>query len=312
MKIGFTLGDPAGIGPEIILKAIPKIPNREKILIFGNKQILKKTAADLGILKNYRTIENNIVECTKGIRFQYGKPTVQTGEVALTSIAHALKENLDVMITPPIVKEVIRMKHPGFIGHTEFLARFFKVPEFAMVGVAGKKVIMLLTTHLPLRDIFKKIKPQVIKRKIVFLNWGLKRYFRVTNPHIGVSALNPHAFEFSRGEDEKIKRGIDLARKQGINVHGPYPADSLFNQGFDGYLAMFHDQAMIFLKSQRNGLNLTMGLPMIRLSPLYGAALDIAGKNQARYSGLIAAVHTGVILLRNTQRFCGKGLYDEK
>jgi 4-hydroxythreonine-4-phosphate dehydrogenase len=208
----------------------------------------------------------------------------------LQSINSALQYNVDILITLPIVKQTMKSVIPGFIGHTEYLAQYFRITKYGMVGVVKHKRIMLVTTHVPLRHLFREITPSVIVEKTMLLNWGLQRYFRLTNPTIGVCALNPHAFEFSLGEDEKIKRGVVMARRHGIHAEGPYPADSLFDRQFDGFLAIFHDQAMIYLKAKKNGLNFTMGLPIIRLSPLHGAALDIAGTKKADASGVITAL----------------------
>ncbi len=303
MKIGITLGDPAGIGPEIILKGIPKIRNLKNLRIFGNKDVLKSTARDLHILNVYRIIENNIIDCGNNVKFHYGKPTKQTGRAAMQSIDSALNYGVDIIVTPPIVKDVIRYSIPNFIGHTEYFAKFFRIKNFAMVGLWRDKKIMLLTTHLPLRNIFRYITPKHILKKIVLLDWGLKKYFNIKKPLIGVSSLNPHSFEFSLGEDENIKKGIVMAQKKKIAVQGPYPADSLFNRKFDGFLTMFHDQAMIYLKSKKDGLNFTLGLPIIRLSPLYGAALDIAGKNRANVSGFVTAIKEGIKISKHARRY---------
>jgi len=287
MKIGITLGDPSGIGPEIILKAVPQFKNQTNLFIFGNKNILERTAHDLGILERYELIEKDIVDCVKNTKFHYGKPTKETGRAAMQSIDGALKYGVDIVVTPPIVKDAIRSLIPDFIGHTEYLAKYFRVKNFAMVGLWRNKRIMLLTTHVPLRRVAKKITPSNVAQKITLLAQGLKKYFGNRKPSIGVSAFNPHAFEFSLGEDEKIRQGIVMAQRKKINVKGPYPADTLFNRDFDGFLTVYHDQAMVYLKSKKNGLNFTLGLPIIRLSPLYGAALDIAGKNRAEYSGRV-------------------------
>lgn len=303
MKIGITLGDPAGIGPEIILKGLPKIKDLKNFLIFGNTSILKKTACDLKLITNFKIIKNNIVDCTETLKFQYGKPTRKTGRIALQSIDRAIRHSVDIIITPPIVKDVLRYSCPGFIGHTEYFAEFFRVKKFAMVGLWQNKRIMFLSTHLPLRKIFKKITPEEVLKKIILLDQGLKKYFGIKTPSIGISSLNPHSFEFSLGEEQKIKKGVNFARKRKINAAGPFPADSLFNRDYDGFLAMFHDQAMIYLKSKKNGLNFTLGLPIIRLSPLYGAALDIAGKNKAEVSGFVAAINRGIKILKNVRKY---------
>ncbi len=303
MKIGITLGDPSGIGPEIVIKGVSQISNNKNLSIFGSKTILKKTAKDLRLLSKYHKIENTVIDCVNSVRFQYGRPTKETGQAAIHSIDCALKNEVDILITPPIVKDVIRYTIPGFSGHTEYFARFFRTKKIAMVGLWRMKRIMLLTTHLPLRSVFKKINRNNIFQKIVLLEKGLQKYFGIRKPSIGVSAFNPHSFEFSMGEDEKIEEGIRMAQRKKINAKGPYPTDSLFNRDFDGYLTMYHDQAMIYLKSKKNGLNFTFGLPIIRLSPLYGAALDIAGKNMADVSGLVAAVNQGVIIFKNARKY---------
>ncbi|OPX18054.1 hypothetical protein BXT86_03150 [candidate division WOR-3 bacterium 4484_100] len=302
MKIGITIGDPAGIGPEIILKALPLF-SRDKLYIFANKNILKRTASDLGLTKNFKKIKCMIVDCVRDCDFYYGKPNKKTGQVAMESIDQALKANLDIIITTPIVKEVIKLSHPDFIGHTEYLAQYYQTRKYAMVGLWRDKRIMLMTTHLPLRMIFKKLTAYAVFQKIQLLHWGLKKYFNKVKGSIGVCGLNPHPFEFSLGEDEIIKAGVEKARKKGIDAQGPFSADSIYNRNFDAYLAIYHDQAMIFLKSKKDGLNFTLGLPIIRISPLYGAALDIAGKNLAQTSGLITAIKQGIKIYKNVRRF---------
>jgi len=303
MKIGITLGDPAGIGPEIILKALPRIKNLKHILIFGSKNILKKTACDLHILDHYKIIEDNIIDCVDNLKFQYAKPTEKTARISMQSIDAALQYDLDILITTPIVKDVIRGIIPDFIGHTEYLAHFFHVKNFGMLGLAREKRILLLTTHIPLRNIFKIITAKAIAQKIALLYWSLKKYFGIKKPCIGVCSLNPHAFEFSLGEEKKIKKGMVMVANKGITVLGPFPGDSIFNRTFDGFLAIYHDQAMIYLKSKKDGLNFTLGLPIVRLTPLYGAALDIAGRNMAEVSGFLIAIREGIKIFKNARRY---------
>lgn len=303
MKIAVSLGDPSGIGPEIILKAIPRFPHHQSVNIFANHHILKRTAHDLHLVREYKKLCKNIVECVKLTDFRYGRPDRSTGRAALQSIDAALSSGASIIITPPIVKDVIKKSLPDFIGHTEYFAAHFRVKQYAMTGIWRRKIIMLLTTHMPVRRVPHHITPQRIAGKIVFLNACLKKYFAVPCPRIAVSAFNPHAFEFSCGEDEKIAQAVDGAQKQGIDVHGPYPADTLFDRTYDGFLTMYHDQAMVYLKSKKNGLNFTAGLPVVRLSPLYGAALDIAGTNRAEFTGLLNALNTGRRLLNNARKY---------
>jgi 4-hydroxy-L-threonine phosphate dehydrogenase PdxA len=303
MRIAITLGDPAGIGPELILRCAPAIAKLRSCVIYGNHAILKKTSQDLKLQQSFKTLQHMIADCTRSLHFCYGKPTKTTGMIAMTSIDRALASEPDILITPPIVKAVIQQSKPGFTGHTEYFARYYRVKRFAMVGLWKKKRIMLLTTHLPLRKVFRFITPETITAKIDLLAWGLKKYFTIRDPSIGVSALNPHGLEFSAGEDERIGAAVARARKAGIDAHGPFPADSLFNRRYDGLLTMFHDQAMIYLKSKICGLNFTLGLPIIRVSPLYGAALDIAGRGIAESSGLETAIKMSILLYKNARKY---------
>lgn len=303
MKVAITMGDPAGIGPELILRCAPTIKKLPSCVVYGNRHILKKIARDIKLQRNYTMLQHMIADCTRSTHFYYGKPTQKTGMIALASIDHAMASNSDVIITPPIVKAVIRKSVPDFIGHTEYFARYYRTKDYAMVGIWNAKRIMLLTTHLPLRKVFKYITPTAVSKKIRLLVWGLHKYFTIRNPRIAVSALNPHAFEFSTGEDEKIMEAVQQARKHQIDAHGPYPADSLFDRSYDGFLTMYHDQAMIYLKSRRGGLNFTLGMPIIRLSPLHGAALDIAGKGIADASGLEIAIKMGILLYNNARNY---------
>jgi 4-hydroxythreonine-4-phosphate dehydrogenase len=192
---------------------------------------------------------------------------------------------------------------PGFIGHTEYFADYFDVRDYAMTGLWRDKRVMLMTTHIPLKHVFMKLNAKRIVHRISLFKWGLQRYFNIKEPRIAVSAINPHAFEFSLGEDEQIERAGVAARNKGINVDGPFPADTLFTRLYDGFIAIYHDQAMVFLKSKRNGLNFTLGLPIIRLSPLCGAALDIAGGCTADIAGFVNAIRTGKRLYNNMRRY---------
>ncbi len=301
MLIGLTMGDPAGIGPEIILKSARFLLKYRDLYIFGNNRILNRTATDLRLTRQYRLLKDRIIDCVQNVDFHYGRPNVRTGTAALQSIDCSLKSACDIIVTAPIIKEAITRFLPGFIGHTEYYARYHKVDDFAMIGIHRDKRMMILTTHQPLRRAINSIQTKKIVSRLKLFDHGLRKYFKIEKPVIAVSALNPHAYEFSLGEDEKIKEAVLIARRRRINACGPFAADSIFQRQYDGYLTMYHDQAMIFLKSKKDGLNFTLGLPRIRLSPLYGAALDIAGKNLAENSGLIKAVRTGILLHRNAR-----------
>ncbi len=302
MKIAVTLGDPSGIGPELILKALPQFL-RFHPSIYGNKKILARTAERLGLEENFHLIKDFVIDTVSDLDFQFGHPDQKTGRIALSALQAALNASPDILITAPIVKSVIKKFDRDFIGHTEYLARYFKTKDFAMVGIVDKIKIMFLTTHLPIADVPKAIDKNAIFMKLRLFAEGLKRYFSLDNPTIGVSALNPHGVEFSYGEEQQIEQGIRRAQKMGLNVFGPYPADSLFKRNFDGYLVMYHDQGFVYLKAKKGGVNWTLGLPIIRLSPLSGAALDIAGKNMADAKGMVDALRLGIKMFKKGVRY---------
>ncbi|MGQ9464786.1 MAG: PdxA family dehydrogenase [bacterium] len=298
MKIAVTIGDPSGIGPELVLKTIPQFL-KYKPVVYGIHQVLKQTAEYLSLSENYKIIKDCVRDVGLPIRFRFGIPNEKTGRIALNSLRSALADNPDILITAPIVKNVIKKFYKNFVGHTEFLADYYQVKNFAMVGLIGKKRIMCLTTHLPVVDVPRHIKKDEVFNKLLLFDWGLKRFFGIKKPALAVSAFNPHGDEFSYGEEHIIKQGIILAGKKGINASGPFPADSIFSRPYDGYLVIYHDQGFIYLKSKKGGLNWTMGLPIIRLSPLYGAALDIAGKGIADTTGMVNAIKMGIEMYKN-------------
>jgi 4-hydroxythreonine-4-phosphate dehydrogenase len=303
MRIGITIGDPSGIGPELVLRTIPKLRHLGDYSIYGNREILSRTARDLRLLGDFRKLRAHIIDVSGNPRFNYGVATASTASAALQSIKGVLESGAEIIITAPIVKRTMQRIVPGFIGHTEYFAGFFGVSDYAMTGLWRNKRVMLLTIHVPLRHVFRQLKAGTIADRIRFFQRGLERYFGIKNPEIGVAALNPHAFEFSLGEDEEIRKGIMQARRRGVRASGPYAADTLFNRVFDGYVAIYHDQAMVYLKSKKDGLNFTLGLPVIRLSPLYGAASDIAGKGCADITGFMAAFKAAKRLYVNMKKY---------
>jgi len=295
-RIGITMGDPSGIGPEVTLKAISKFKNIDVVLI-GSKAIFveaKQRFKINGVPK--------IVNCTdvKQEEIPYGKISKKGGTASYKSILCALdlikKGEIDAIVTAPISKAALNLAGIHYPGHTELLAAFTQTKRFAMMLASNNLRITLVTTHVPLKDVSSKLTINGILEKIELTHSFLIKYFNAQKPKIGICALNPHAGEegiLGHEESDKISPAILKAKKKGINAFGPFPSDTLFTRNsFDAIVAMYHDQGLIPIKlrSFDKAVNITLGLPLIRTSPGHGTAFDIAGKGIADPSSMIEAI----------------------
>ncbi len=319
--IGITMGDPAGIGPEIIVKALadPNIRRAAKFIIFGmNEQLCY--AADAAEIEPfwgrhqhekisreypYKVVvadydEYSVPSWVKGPSKAAGEASVR---FCLDAIDAARDGLIDSVVTAPISKTSWKLADAEWPGHTEMLAARCKSKRKVMMFVAGPLKLALATIHEALFEVRHKFTIGCVFEPIDLLNDALKEYFDLDNPKIGVAALNPHAGEDGQfGDEEKriITPAILLARNQGINCLGPFPADTLFlravNGEFDGVVAMYHDQGMIPVKLLNFGqaVNITIGIPIIRTSPAHGTAFDITGRNIADASGMKSAISTAI------------------
>jgi 4-hydroxythreonine-4-phosphate dehydrogenase len=319
--IGITMGDPAGIGPEIIVKALadPNIRRAAKFIVFGmNEQLCY--AADAAEIEPfwgrhqhekisreypYKVVvadydEYSVPSWVKG-------PSIASGEASvrfcLDAIDTAREGLIDAVVTAPISKTSWKLADVEWPGHTEMLAARCKSKRKVMMFVAGPLKLALATIHEALFEVRHKFTIGCVFEPIDLLNDALKEYFGLDNPKIGVAALNPHAGEEGQFGDEEqriITPAILLARNQDINCVGPFPADTLFlravNGEFDGVVAMYHDQGMIPVKLLNFGkaVNITIGIPIIRTSPAHGTAFDITGRNIADASGMKSAIITAI------------------
>jgi 4-hydroxythreonine-4-phosphate dehydrogenase len=340
--IGITMGDPAGIGPEVVVKALMDKKVRQSCfpLVFGSYDIIFSTAKKLLKKINLRKItwvedifENsreciNVLDCTRfnHTKVRTGKITKLSGRMAADCVVYAvqfaLSYQIDAMVTAPLSKKGLHLAGYDFPGHTEFLGYLTATQKFAMMFVSDRYKVVLVTTHLPLSEVAKAISKKLILEKIMLAEETLKKHFGIKKPKIGVCALNPHAGEegiFGIEEKKFILPAIRSAQKMGIKAFGPYPADTIFrmvrlsplhigervrlkippkagvrgiSHGFDCIVAMYHDQGLIPLKMAGlgNAVNVTIGLPIIRTSPDFGTALDIAGKGIADPKGMINAI----------------------
>lgn len=300
MKIGISMGDPAGIGPEVTLKALTKIKNPDNYLIIGSKEIIEFTKKKLQIKWNGK-IEN----CTrvKPEQIKYGKISRLAGRAAYQSVIKGCElirdEKIDALVTAPICKASLKLAGFDYPGHTELLAEFSKTRRFAMMlaGIGSKGHsplrVTLVTTHIPLSKVPSSLSTDKIVEKIELTYEFLKKYIDIKKPRIAVCSLNPHSSEFGNEENKIIIPAVKKVSSPGIDVKGPYPADTLFTKtGFDAIIAMYHDQGLIPLKLKEFGcaVNITLGLPFVRTSPDHGTGFDIAGKGIANHGSMLSAI----------------------
>ncbi len=318
-KIGITMGDPTGIGPEIIIKVLSSGEVFQACLpvVFGDSEILLETIQRLGIEIHFEIIEEVPekgfhtpqklflipVSQLKVNSIQFGKPTKECGEAMVRYIEEAVqwvqRGKLDAITTCPINKRAINEAGYPFPGHTEFLAHLAGVSKVAMMFVGSKWKVVLVTTHLPLKEVSKWIKSDLILKIILMTEEGLRRYFGVSHPSIAVLGLNPHSGEeglLGEEEEKEIIPAIKEANSLGIKVEGPFSADSFFHLSgqfvFDAVVSMYHDQGLIPIKMAdfREAVNFTLGLPFIRTSVGHGTAYEIAGKGKADPTNLLKAI----------------------
>ena len=313
--IAISMGDPAGIGPEIIVKSLTELEVKNICypIVVGSVLMLRKaaelTTSDLSIerCETFDTIEFgedgvSVLDCTSG-DFKAGREAKSSGEAAARAIRKtvelAMAGSVDAMVTGPTSKHALYLAGYTYPGQTEFLADLTRASEVIMMLVSKNLRVALVTTHCSLSHVAPRITVEAIVTKLTILHEGLHDYFGVKEPRIAVCALNPHAGEggiFGREEIEIIEPAIAEVKSQGINAVGPLPADTLFSQSrtkpYDAYLAMYHDQGLIPLKMKAmgKGVNVTLGLPIIRTSPDHGTAFDIAGKGIADEGSMIEAI----------------------
>jgi 4-hydroxythreonine-4-phosphate dehydrogenase len=321
LVIGITMGEPAGIGPEVVVKALaePEIRKAAKFIIFGMDEQLCYAADKAEIEPFWSRFQHEKISRdypSKVAVADYDEypfpsrikgPSTVGGEASidfcLDAIEAAKAGIIDALVTAPINKASWKLAGAKWPGHTEMLADKCKSPRKAMMFVAGPLKVALATIHRALFEVRHEFTIGRVFEPIDLLNIALKEYFDIENPKIGVAALNPHAGEDGQfGDEEKriISPAILLAQEQGINCQGPYSADTLFWRAargeFDAVVAMYHDQGMIPVKllAFEDAVNITIGIPIIRTSPAHGTAFDIAGKNIADPSSMIAAITTAV------------------
>ncbi|NLH15945.1 MAG: 4-hydroxythreonine-4-phosphate dehydrogenase PdxA [Phycisphaerae bacterium] len=326
LVIGITMGDPGGIGPEIVVKTLadPLLRRQAKFVIFGmNEQLVY--AADLAEVEPYwlrhqheklsRDYPRQVVVADYDdyeVAAWIHAPNKVSGEASVRFCMDAVQAArdgiIDAVVTAPISKSSWKLAGAPWPGHTELFADLCKSQRKVMMFVAGPLKMALATIHVGLFEVRHKFTIGCVFEPIDLLNDALKEYFGITKPRIGVAGLNPHAGEDGQFGDEEqriIGPAILLAQEAGIQCTGPIPADTMFLRAvrgeFDGVVAMYHDQGLIPVKllAFNTAVNVTLGLPIIRTSPAHGTAFDIAGKGLADPSSFRSAVQVAIEMVRS-------------
>ena len=313
--LALTIGDPAGIGPEVVVKALtsPKLAG-QRLLVIGDRGVLQRTADALALPLTLDTFTDEAAALAADSihalldlanvdahQLRPGEPTADAGRASLDYIEKAIEltrtGRTRAIVTGPINKEAILKTGCQFPGHTELLAARTGAPRVVMMLAGGPWRVGLVTTHIALRDVPDALDADNICETLRIVHESLRRFFRIEQPRIGVCGLNPHASDGGRFGDEEatiIAPAIERARAGGIDIAGPVPPDAMFTRDdrFDAIVAMYHDQGLIPLKMAvfDSGVNITLGLPIVRTSVDHGTAYDIVGRDLASPNSLIEAV----------------------
>ncbi len=316
IRVGLTIGDPAGIGPAITLKAFEALKNKVNFTVIGNSFVLGRQAKALGVESiSKELIDLNNIEKRN---FSFGRLSTQGGSACLEYLDKALdmlKENkIDCLVTGPISKEAINLAGAKFSGHTEYLAKKTGFEDLLMILLNDKLRFSLVTRHLALKDVSGELSKKNLKNNILNTVECLRSLFLIKKPRLVVCGLNPHASDNGViGREEQsviipVVKGLK-AKYKGAVIVGPLSADAAisaaFKKRFDCVIAAYHDQALIPLKLTdfNSGVNLTFGLPFVRTSPLHGTAFDIARKPiLANPNSLIAAIKLAIECTLNQRK----------
>lgn len=324
LLIGVTMGDPCGIGPEIIVRSLASsaLKRAANYIIIGNQAVLDSTAQSLKIPLQYRVIspDTDIERVSSPIsllssehfnlsRIKKRRPTAEGGELSFQWIKKgiylALQGKINALVTAPICKEAIHMAGYQYPGHTEILRDLSKVKRVVMLMVGGSLRVAFVTTHIALHEVPQSITVKNVLETITICNTYLKKYFTTKNPRIAVCGVNPHAGEegiFGNEEKNIIVPAVKKAKKLGIECDGPVSADTVFYKALKGkydlVVSMYHDQGAIPLKLHafETGVNITLGIPFIRTSPDHGTAYDIAGKGIANPDSMREAIMAAIMM----------------
>ena len=315
-KIAITMGDPAGIGPEVILRALFQSSEMRDFcipVVIGDRVVMEEAVSLPGLsvkLNIIRTPEEarhtpgsmDMIDLALLNSFQKKMPTAEGGRASAAYIRKAVElavnKQVDAMVTAPISKEALKMAGMNWPGHTEMIAELTGTKDYAMMLAGGPLRVILVTIHTALRNV-----PDLVTKEKVLKTIRLAKkacsMLGIGHPRIAVAGLNPHAGEagiFGDEETREIVPAIEAAAREGISATGPFPPDTVFHKAYKGevdiVVCMYHDQGLIPLKmiAFDKGVNVTIGLPIIRTSPDHGTAYDIAWSGKADPSSMIEAL----------------------
>lgn len=325
--IAITMGCPVGIGPEILLKFFTQADSFSKYapVILGDIGVLQRCATELKIKTRFlawhpgtpiKTGQIPVLELSRlnAHELVWGHPTIATGKAMVSYIEKAVSLILDgtfsAMVTCPISKSSLNRAGFTFPGHTEMLAALTQSRNYVMMMAGNRLRVTLATIHCPLASVPDRLNQETLTSLIQTTNTALHCDFGLSSPRIAVAALNPHAGEsglFGHEEEEIIGPAIQKMQSAGIQVQGPFPPDTIFSKAasgmFDAVICMYHDQGLIPFKLLhfKDGVNVTLGLPIVRTSVDHGTAYDIAGKGLADPTSLSAAVDMAASIAVNRE-----------
>lgn len=320
------MGDPNGIGPEIILKSLSQTEVEGVTpIIFGQPEIFEKIISGLTVDQPLYTINSvkdtvpgaiNIINCVDLplSELNIGSITATGGLASMKAVEAGIDAciagDTNALVTAPISKEAITLAGYTVPGHTEFLAEKTSTEQVLMMLVSGNFRVALATIHIPVKDIIKNLTADLISTRLTLLHTSLSTDFGLSSPKIAVLGLNPHGGDggiIGREEIDLIQPLLRQLSNDGLNVEGPFAADGFFGKSmqnqFDAIFAMYHDQGLIPFKALTfgKGVNVTAGLPIIRTSPDHGTAFDIAGKDSADAGSFTAAYNLAAQLAKRKQ-----------
>ena len=330
--LAITMGCPVGIGPEIIIRFHEQARWRDMVyrpVVLGDLDVLARSASALGSKlpvvswlpgDDIRPEAVNILSLSAlGDDLSWGQPDAGTGKAMAGYIEEAVRLINDGvlagMVTCPITKSALKMAGYQYPGHTEMLAELCGSKNYAMMMAGQRLRVTLVTIHVGLAQVADLLSPEKITGLISMTDQALKQDFGIKSPRLAVAGLNPHAGEggmFGDEEQRLIIPALAEARKSGCLVEGPFPPDTVFNKAVDGHydavICMYHDQGLIPFKliHFEDGVNVTLGLPIVRTSVDHGTAYDIAGQGKANSTSLAAAFDLAANIVDNRQRFAEK------